>query len=85
MTTGKGLYKWVKEQEKVRWPRFGRGMIVYFTYNGIQCAGFVSKTFSGKRLIKTDLTIRPMQASHDIGSGAGEAIFKTFCKEITKP
>lgn len=84
MTTGKGLYKWMKEQKNVHWPKMGGGLVVYFTYEGVECCGIVSKTYSGSKLIRTDLTIRPKQSSHNIGNGAGAAVYKTFCKDANK-
>ncbi len=85
MTTGKGLYKWMKLQKNVHWPKMGGGLVVYFNYNGVDCAGMITKIYSGSRLIETSIKIRPMQSCHDIGMGAGQMIIKTFNKEISKP
>lgn len=84
-TTGKGLYKWLKTQQNVRWPKHGGGLIVYLTYEGVDCAGIISKIHSGGKLIQASISIRPMQASHDIGSGAGGSIHKIFCKDANQP
>lgn len=84
-TTGKGVYKWINEQKEVRWPSYGGGLIAYFIYNDVRCAGIISKTWDNKgRLIQTDLAIRPMQSIHDIGNGAGMAVYKTFKKDANQ-
>lgn len=83
-TTGKGLYKFLKEQESVRWPGYGGGLIVYFRYNGFNCAGIITKHYCGRRLVASNLTIRPIQSVHDIGNGAGNAVYKDFLKDANK-
>lgn len=83
-TTGKGLYKWVKEQKGVVWPKQFGGLLFYFTYNDVKCAGIVTKLYSGTKLIETGLQIRPMQIKHDIGAGAGMSVFKTFKQDANK-
>ena len=79
-TTGKGLYKWLKTQQNVRWPQSGGGFLVYLDYNGVKCAGIIGKTFMGTKLVRTDITIRPLQSTGDIGIGAGAAVHMTFEK-----
>lgn len=60
--------------------------MVYFTYDGVDCFGAITKTHSEGKLISTSITIRPLNASHRIGNLlAGEAEYKTFCDPITKP
>lgn len=83
-TTGKGLYKWMKEQENVHWPKMGGGLMVYFRYKGVDCCGVITKFYSGSKLVRTDLTIRPMQSIHDIGNGAGSSVVITFKKDANK-
>jgi hypothetical protein len=83
-TTGKGLYKWLKQQKDVKWPKHGGGLVVYLTYNDVSCAGMISKTHCGGRLIQTSISIRPMQSIHDIGNGAGAAVFMSFVDDANK-
>lgn len=83
-TTGKGLYKWVKSQENVFWPGHGGGLLVYFDYNGVRCAGIISKTYYNGALSATSIAIRPMQVKDDIGSGAGLAVYKEFKENANK-
>lgn len=84
-TTGKGLYKWVKEQKDVRWPKKFGGLMFYFTYNEVACVGMVTKVTSGGKLIETHLQIRPLQANQDIGGGAaGASVYKSFMKDANK-
>lgn len=83
-TTGKGLYRWVKEQKDVVWPNEFGGLLFYFTYNGVRCTGVVTKVYSGTKLVETGLQIRPTQTKHDIGAGAGMPVFKTFKQNANK-
>ena len=83
-TTGKELYKWLKTQDNVRWPKMGGGFIVYLDYNDVNCVGIISKTYLGGKLVQAGITIRPIQNIHDIGLGAGQAIYKSFCKDPNK-
>ena len=77
-TTGKGLYKWLKEQKEVRWPRRGGGFLVYLNYNGIRCAGVITKTRIGKKLVSSEIKIRPLLSTDKITETAGESVTLTF-------
>jgi len=83
-TTGKGLYKWLKTQKNVRWPSYGGGLTVYLTYNDADCVGFITKVHFKGRLSQTEIKIRPIQSEHNIGMGAGEAVYLTFSKDANK-
>ena len=83
-TTGKGLYKWLKEQKNVKWPKYGGRLVVYLNYKEVDCVGYITKIHFQGRLSQSEIKIRPIQTIHDIGMGAGEGVYLTFSKDATK-
>lgn len=83
-TTGKGVYKWLKKQKNVVWPKNGGGLMVYFDYFGVRCCGIISKTYMGNKLVETNLKIRPVSIVYGNGHEFTWTVYKKFKEKANK-